>query len=188
VAEAEKEEWNMKTKSLAAKAAAISAFALLAACGTGQGDTSVGTTGSTGTGTAREAMVTLRGVNGEDVRSALLTLSNVQVSADGQAVDARVDGRTIDLADGEMVATRFAVPQGVATVHVVLTFDDFGGYELKNGTAGEVDARGTRVLIDLPAETLASSGKAQVALDLSRSLIEGGRARQMLAPHFELTY
>jgi hypothetical protein len=176
----------MKTKSLAAKAAAISTFALLAACGTGQGDTSVGTTGSTGT--AREAMVTLRGVNGQDVRSALLTLSNVEVSADGQAVDARVDGRTIDLADGEMVATRFAVPQGVATVHVVLTFDDFGGYELNNGTAGEVDARGTRVLIDLPAETLASSGKAQVALDLSRSLIEGGRARQMLAPHFELSY
>jgi len=173
----------MKTKSLAAKAAAISAVAVLAACGTSEGDKNVGSTG-----TSREAMVTLRGVNAQDVRSALLTLSNVEVSADGRALDTRVDGRTVDLAEGEMVATRFAVPQGAATVHVVLTFDDYGGYELTNGTAGEVDARGTRVLLDLPAETLASSGKAQVSLDLSRSLLESGQARQMLAPHFGLAY
>jgi len=173
----------MKTKSFAAKAAAISAVAVLAACGTNERETSVGSTD-----TAREAVVTLRGVNAEGVRSALLTLSNVEVSADGRALPTRVDGRTVDLAEGEMVAARFAVPSGAQTVHVALSFDDYGGYELKNGNAGELDARGTRVLLDLPAETIASSGKAQVSLDLSRSMIERGGAQQLLAPHFELSY
>jgi hypothetical protein len=93
----------MKSISFAAKAAATGALVVLAACGTSESDKSAGRTDQ-----AREALVTMRGVNVQDVRSALLTLSSVSVTADGREVPTRVDGRTIDFAeDGELVAARF---------------------------------------------------------------------------------
>lgn len=174
----------MKSISFAAKAAAMGALVVAAACGTSEGDKTAERTGE-----QREALVTMRGVNIQDVRSALLTLSSVSVTADGRDLPTRIDGRTVDFAaEGELVAARFMVPADAQSVQVTLSFDDYGGYELDQGQAGELDARGTRVQLNLPARDLAASGKAQVSLDVSRSLIDSGQEQRLLAPHFELAY
>jgi hypothetical protein len=175
----------MKARLHAARAAAIGTLALLAAC-SGSSDTT--TTTSSETAEARAALVTMRGVNAHALRSAMLTLSDVSVTADGNAVPVRIETPTLDLAEGdERVAARFQVPPGAENVDVTFNFDDYGGFEGKK-QAGVIDARGTRVKLTLPARAIAESGKAQLSLDVDRSLHVGDAERRVFTPHFQLTY
>lgn len=174
----------MKARLHAARAAAIGTLALLAAC-SGSSDT---TTTTPETAETREALVTMRGVNAHALRSAMLTLSDVSVTADGKAVPVQIEAPTLDLAKGdERVAARFQVPSGAENVDVTFDFDDYGGFEGKK-QAGVIDARGTRVKLTLPAREIAESGKAQLSVDVDRSLRVGDAERRVFTPHFQLAY
>ena len=174
----------MKTKPWTASAVTIGALFLLAACGTATGEASSGPPQE-----SQESEVTLRGTNSEDVRSALLTMSDVEVTADGQPVPARLSAATVDLAQPEeRVAVRFTVPAGAEKVRVILRFDDYGGYETASGEAGMLDARGTRLNFEVPARDLATSGKVQLSLDLAHSLVASEPERRVLAPNMQISY
>jgi hypothetical protein len=172
---------EMKTKPWTASAVTIGALFLLAGCGTATGEASSGPT--------QESEVTLRGTNSEDMRSTLLTLSDVEVTADGQPVPARLSAATVDLAQpDERVAARFIVPAGAQRIRVMLRFDDYGGYEMTNGEAGMLDARGTRLNFEVPARDLVTSGKVQLSLDLAHSLVASAPERRVLAPNMQISY
>jgi hypothetical protein len=154
------------------KAPAIGALALLAGCSK--------TPGEQTTEPGRDVAVTIRGANGESVRSLPLTLGDVNVTVDGRNVEpSTVEHAAIDLASREdRVAARFAVPSGARNVLVEIRFDDYGGFETTNGQAGVLIARGTSVKLDMPARAILESGRAEVLLDLAQSLAEaGGNAR-----------
>jgi hypothetical protein len=164
-----------------ARASAIGALAMLAGCS----NTGEQTTSSNG----RDVTVTIRGTNAEGVRSLPLALSDVNITIDGKAVSATSEPAAIDLASGEeRVAARFTMTGGTEQVLVELKFDDYGGYESSRGQAGILVARGSSVVLTLPAAVVAEQGKAELTLDLARSLAEtgGGETREFspqLAAH-----
>jgi hypothetical protein len=159
-------------------ATTLTALATLGACG------STGETTSPSTDQTREATLMLRGVNAEDVRSAPVTIGDVTVTVDGAAVAATAAPSAIDLALGEeRMAARFHIPPGADRVHVDLRFDDYGGYEMRGGRAGVLDARGTRVTLELPAAALAANGRAEIAIDLARSIVAENANGVVFAPH-----
>jgi hypothetical protein len=175
----------MKARLYAAQAAKIGILALLSACGVGdQADTSTEPTSH-----SSQALLTVRGTNTDALHSALVTISELSVIADGRSVPVGIDTARLDLAQtDERIAARFHVPTGAKTIRVMIRFDDYGGYEARNGESGVLDARGTRLSFELPAAALASEGKAQLSLDLARSLIQQRAELQTFTPHFVLSY
>jgi hypothetical protein len=136
-----------------------------------------------------EAMVVIEGVNAAALKSALFSMGDLQILADGRALPVSIDSASADLArSGEQLSLRFSVPGDARQLDVRIGFDDFGGYDAKGGRAGEIDARGKQIRFELPAHALAQSRQAVVRLDLDRSLFEARPDRLVLLPNFELRY
>jgi hypothetical protein len=174
----------MKAQLYSAPVAAIGGLAFLVACNANEPVDRTEPTGQTS-----EALVTISGTNTQDLRSVLLTISELTVVADGRAVPVRIDTAKLDFAQpDEGIDADFQVPVIATTIGVTARFDDYGGYEVRNGEAGVVDARGTSLSFDLPVKSLLTTGKAQLSLDVTRSLIRQRPEQWALAPHFELSY
>lgn len=136
-----------------------------------------------------EAVLLIEGTNPGGFRSALLALSEAEVSADGRRLAASIDEARANLADiGEELSVRFSLPADAENVDVELAFDDYGGYDTADGKGGEIDARGTRIRFQLPARRIAACGQASLRLDLARSLVPRQAERRVLLPHYQLTY
>jgi hypothetical protein len=166
----------MKTKYFSV----LGALVLVGACNQGTGSSP---------GTASQAVVTIEGTNPAELRSALLALSEVTIFADGRELSSSIERASADLArQGDKLTVRFAIPAEARQIDVRLDLDDFGGYDANGGEAGEIDARGTRIRFEVPASELVASGRAQVQLDLGRSLVQNQPERRLLLPHFALRY
>jgi hypothetical protein len=169
----------MKTTSVSLSLAAL---LLAAACN------QTATTESPSPGTS-QALVTIEGANPAKLSAALLALSEVEILADGKPVAASIERANADLAKaGEKLSLRFAVPALASRIEVRVGFDEFGGYDSRNGHSGEIDARGTGIRFDADADELARSGQAVIRLDLERSIVETRAEHALLLPHYELQY
>jgi hypothetical protein len=156
------------------------------ACGSaGQVDTgSVGTTHSA---------VTIQGQNAAQFNSALLTIGNVSVLADGRSLPVTIVQGRADLVQNQGLALGFDVPNDARTVRIDVGFDAYGGFEAATeqeqaGRAGEIDARSGHLTFELPAAALLQSGNATVGLDLARSLVAARADRILLVPQFGVSY
>jgi hypothetical protein len=174
---------KMKSHFRMIRAAALGALALQTACA------STGETSSPPPSVQEDAVIAVRGTNTDGVSSAPIVVGGVDVTADGQAVAAAVEPAALDLADSEgRVAARFSFPANAESVTVRLHLDDFGGYETASGQAGALDTRGTALTFEVPARDLAESGRIELAVDLSESLVATGSDQMRLVPHLSVTY
>jgi hypothetical protein len=136
-----------------------------------------------------QAVVSIEGVNSGDLSSALLAISEVEISADGTALSTSIDEARANLAHaGEKLAVHVAVPSQAQMLDVRIKFDDYGGYDANNGRAGAIDARGTEIRFRVPASELHEGGGAAVQLDLARSVVGRGVKGAALLPHYVVRY
>ncbi|WP_224371956.1 hypothetical protein [Hyalangium versicolor] len=176
---------------------ALSAAALvLSACGDSERSLNPGSPGLTTTRTpdgvtaGRNFELRLRGTNAEAYASVLVPVRSLEVSTpEGQALPVRLAARTVDLTvkDHAYLVGHFFVPEGVSTVKVKMTFDDFGGWE-QGGKAGSLDTQVAPVSFDAPVASLLERGRAVLLLDVSRSLQPTAEAERLLLPTLKVNY
>lgn len=185
----------MNTNMMKLMAVAAAMGAAVMGCGRSEGTTNLGPADpgpAAGQGTAgKTTPIELRvlGVHGEAYSQALVSVSAVEVSVDGQRVPADVSGQVVDLANANQawkVATA-AVPEGAKAVQFTVRFDEYGGYASSSGS-GDLDLRSVPISVTSPAASLARNGRAVILLDLSRSFVRGGSETRQLLPHYDVAY
>jgi hypothetical protein len=136
--------------------------------------------------------VRVLGVGSWTKGAVLLQVASLEVTADGKALPVSLAAEPMDLVNQNeaFLAGRFQVAHAVTRVHVKLKLDSFGGWENPNG-AGSIDARGAAIEFDAPVSSLEQRHHAVVQVDVSRSLVDVGRAgegRKLFLPQLEVAY
>lgn len=131
-------------------------------------------------------------IQGDDAQGehVLLRVTQAEVTLYGRRLlvtQPRQDVLDLGNTDQAWLLGTFQVPSTVDTVHVRLSFDDFGGYEGPAG-AGALDTRTRAIEFDAPVSSLALRGHAVVHLNLARSIVPEGSGRGLLLPVVKVEY
>ncbi|MFL5348377.1 MAG: hypothetical protein ACJ8AT_26575 [Hyalangium sp.] len=132
----------------------------------------------------------LRGTNAQGYDSVLVPLRSLEVTTPtGAPLQARMVARTVDLTVQEQayLVGQFFVPEGVSSVRVKLTFDDFGGWE-QGKKAGALDTQVAPVSFEAPVDSLSQRGRAVLLLDVGKSLLSEGQEQRLMLPTLKVNY
>jgi hypothetical protein len=131
----------------------------------------------------------LRGVDAAGYRAVLLDIKDLRVVADGRTLEVMPAEVRLDLGDENrsLVIGTVDVPRGAQRVQVSVTLDDAGAFERKD-EAGDIDIRGVPLEFTTTAAQLAQHARADMELDLGRSLHDRGPERRLLVPDLSVHY
>lgn len=137
-----------------------------------------------------QATIRLRGENLRGMTSLLLVANELRVFAGDQELAVFDRGLQImDLTrlDHAWTLGRVMVPEGVESIRVQFTLDDFGGF-VDAISAGSVDTRGAMVSFDSSLAQLQGHGHAVVHLNVGESMMRVGQESRMLMPELTVRY
>lgn len=136
------------------------------------------------------AAIRIRGENLNGLDTLLLKARNLRVFAGTEELEVSApEAMVVDLSrlDHAWKLGSFVVPEGVESVRVEVTLDDFGGFA-GTDAAGYLDSRGAPISFDADVETLSRHGHAVLHLDVTNSFIRVSDRERMLLPEVTVRY